>query len=233
MTINTLAEPSGLALADARRAAPVTTGATVLVLDDTHLYREGLAHALRNVPWITSVAAASDIGSAIQWMEQLRPDVVVLNMATHNSYEIVKSLTARNATVVSVGLSETEEDVLRCAEAGAAAYLLRPQSLGELAEVLRGVTRREALCSPRMTAALLRHVAALAAYRDSSTAVVSRLTKREREILALVEHGMSNKEIAQELSIGVRTVKNHVHNLLGKLEVRGRGEAAALVRRVR
>jgi DNA-binding NarL/FixJ family response regulator len=95
-----------------------------------------------------------------------------------------------------------------------------------LVATLESATRGEALFSPRMAASLLRRVAALAATQPSPSAQV-RLTPRERDIMRLLDEGLSNKEIAQRLGIEVATVKNHVHNILEKLQVHRRGEAAA------
>jgi two-component system nitrate/nitrite response regulator NarL len=100
--------------------------------------------------------------------------------------------------------------------------------------VVEAVIRDETICTPRVAATLLRHVATLAADRglDASTGrPESSLTRRELEVVRLIDRGMSNKQIAVALQIEVATVKNHVHNLLEKLAVQRRGEAAACLRR--
>src|SRR5439155_827652 len=105
----------------------------------------------------------------------------------------------------------------------------REASIDDLVTVIESVARGEAICSPRVAAGLLRRVAALAAGHGGDLPR-AQLTNREREIVRLIDNGLSNKEIARALGIEVATVKNHVHNILEKLQVHRRGEAAARVR---
>jgi DNA-binding NarL/FixJ family response regulator len=130
--------------------------------------------------------------------------------------------------VVAFAVPETESDIIACAEAGVAACVTREASFGELVATIERVGSGESLCSPQVAAVLLRRVATLAAARSVEPA--SALTGREREILDLIDEGLSNKQIAQRLCIELPTVKNHVHNLLEKLDVQSRYEAAALMR---
>jgi DNA-binding NarL/FixJ family response regulator len=131
--------------------------------------------------------------------------------------------------VVTVGVRETEDDILILAEAGSAGYVLRADTLESMRTVLEAVARGETVCSPRTTAMLLGRIAALAAERRESTGA-GRLTAREVEILDLIEQGLANRDIAERLSIEVRTVKNHVHSILTKIGVTRRGQAAAWAR---
>ncbi|HEX7241600.1 MAG TPA: response regulator transcription factor, partial [Longimicrobiaceae bacterium] len=124
---------------------------------------------------------------------------------------------------------ETEDVVLACAEAGVSGYVSRGASLDDLVGALRSVARGELVCSPHIAGSLFRRVAALSERREASPAAV--LTPREREILGLIDQGLSNKEISRRLRIELSTVKNHVHNLLEKLQVSRRGAAAACLRR--
>jgi two-component system, NarL family, nitrate/nitrite response regulator NarL len=206
----------------------------LLIIDDTCLYRDGLAAVLGQEPWVSAARTAADEHGAIAQLGGFQPDVVLLNMATLNSAAILGAVvrTAPAVRVVALGVSENEADVIVCAEAGVAGYLLRRQSLADLVAVVQSVARGETLCTPRMAATLLRRIATLAAERRWPTEP-ARLTGREREILDLIDQGLSNKEIARRLCIEVRTVKNHVHNILDKLNVHRRGEAAALMRAVR
>jgi DNA-binding NarL/FixJ family response regulator len=206
----------------------------VLIVDDTRVFREGLAGILASEAGIGSVDTAADTDAGLRLLEATPPDVVLLNMATADSIGVLDALVhaAPQVRVVAVGVSETEDEVIACAEAGVAGYLLRGESLADLLKTIRSVRRGEALCSPRTTATLLRRVATLAAERQPWLEP-AKLTSREGEILLLIEQGCSNKEIAQHLFIEVRTVKNHVHNLLEKLQVHRRGEAAARMRAAR
>jgi DNA-binding NarL/FixJ family response regulator len=119
------------------------------------------------------------------------------------------------------------DDVLRCAELGVSGYVTRADSIATTISAVESVARGELLTTPRMAAALLERVARLA--RDVPATDGGRLTRREQEVLRLIQAGLPNKLIAQRLQIALPTVKNHVHNILEKLQVRSRGEAARQV----
>jgi two-component system, NarL family, nitrate/nitrite response regulator NarL len=203
----------------------------VLVVDDTRLCRDGLIGMLQHEPSIASVGAAADADSALRHLSQASTDVVLLNMMTEGSVVVCRAIVAAapRARVIALAVSGAYEEVIAYAEAGVAGYLLREEPLANLMAVIQSVARGEMLCSPRVAATLLRRVANTAAERRS-TSDLDHLTTREQEVLRLLEEGLSNKEIARCLSIEVRTVKNHVHNILEKLRVHRRGEAAALLR---
>ena len=121
------------------------------------------------------------------------------------------------------GLSGTEAEILGCAEAGAGGYLPAQASLDELVENVRAVASGEAICSRRVAGLLFSRVAQAARDRERRRAVDGpRVTPREREIIALINAGLCNKEIAIQLQIEVQTVKNHVHSILEKLQIEGR-----------
>jgi two-component system nitrate/nitrite response regulator NarL len=206
----------------------------VLIVDDTRLYREALAGMLRSESLIGAVDTASDSATALDHLVMSSPQVVLVNTAMADSAMIFRMIAdvAAQVPVVALGVSESEAEVITWAEAGVAGYLFKTESLANLVATIQGAARGEALCPPRITAALLRRVAALAAERQPEIGA-ARLTAREKQIIELVDEGLSNKEIARRLSIEVRTVKNHVHNILEKLQVSRRGEAAARVREAR
>ncbi|MBI4277602.1 MAG: response regulator transcription factor [Armatimonadetes bacterium] len=203
----------------------------VLIVDDIRLYREGLAQTLGREADITAIGAVADLREALAAVPEFRPDVLLLHMALPESLAALRALigAAPHVKVVTLGVTESEDEVIACAEAGAAGYVLREATLEDLVAAIRSVTRGETICSPRIAATLLRRVATLAAERRS-WATRAELTPREREILELIDQGLSNKEIARRLFIEVRTVKNHVHHILEKLSVHRRGEAAARLR---
>ena len=130
---------------------------------------------------------------------------------------------------MGLAVLETEDDVVTCAEAGIAAYVPYEASIADLLATLARVRAGELACPPRIAAGLFRRLA-VRAIEQNVAAVSAGLTQREEEILALIDQGLSNQEIAGRLEIEVSTVKNHVHHILGKLAVRRRGEAAARVR---
>src|SRR6266571_3842650 len=151
-----------------------------------------------------------------------------VDMAMHDSGGVVRVVLTRvpHARVVALGVIEDYDDVLGCAEAGVPGYVPREASIDDIVGVIESVHRGEAICSPRVAASLL---AALAAGSVAGP-LRAHLTDREREVVHLIDDGLSNKEIARELGIEVATVKNHVHNILEKVQVHRRGEAAAQVR---
>ena len=126
-------------------------------------------------------------------------------------------------------MAETDDEICECAEAGIAGYVARNGSKEDLIAALENAVRGEFLCSPRTAASLFRRLAAhfqTTKQRPPQAA----LSSREQDIIALIDRGLSNKEIARQLKISLPTVKNHVHNILEKLQVRRRGAAAALLR---
>ncbi len=130
-----------------------------------------------------------------------------------------------------IGLTEVESDILACIETGVAGYLSQDASLKELYRTMHAVAKGEPFCSPKIVGALFTRVAAETQKRERILLMDwVNLTRRELEILPLIEEGLSNKEIALRLHIEVRTVKNHIHNILRKLQLEGRREAARFAR---
>jgi len=201
----------------------------VLVVSDIRLYRDGLAHILAAEPRLAVVGTAADVPAALREVAAHAPDVALVDMAMPQSVEAVRGIIASRpgVKVVALGIRETERDLCDCAEAGVAGYVARAASVQDLVHTLEGVGRGELLCSAQAAAALWRRVGSLAATGSGARHASSALTLREREIGALLEAGLSNKDIATRLGIEVATVKNHVHNLLEKLDVHRRGQAVA------
>jgi DNA-binding NarL/FixJ family response regulator len=169
--------------------------------------------------------------AAIEHAVALAPDAIILDLLAACSLELAKSLSVRlpAAKIVAFAVRDSDREVLACAEAGIAAFVPPEASQADLLAALEHALRGELYCSPRVAALLYRHVAS----RPPAPPPLSdarRLTRRELQILGLLEHGMSNKQIARSLRIGGATVKNHVHHILEKLHVHRRGEAAAWLR---
>lgn len=205
--------------------------ASILIVDDCTLHRENLAAILvANGTAIPSVAW--DLPSLISALDDTTPSIVVLNMATRDSEMLLQAAReiSPNVRVIVVGLSEDDEsEIVACAEAGVAGYHLRTESLDDLLVLIRRVVAGESLCTPRVSAILLRRLSALASQRQPAVKELV-LTAREAQILRMLEMGLSNRDIAARLCIAVHTVKNHVHNVLTKLGVSTRAEAAAFSR---
>jgi len=210
---------------------PVMPMMHILLIDDMTVHSEQLARSLRDERWISVVAAVTDLEEALECLTNQDFDVALLNMASAESMTILRTISGKMSSlpVIALGVPEVEEHVIACAEAGAAGYLPKKGAFTDLLRVMKSVARGETVLAPRIAATLLRRVATLAAQGQPDPRH-SRLTPREREVLALLEQGSSNKDIARCLAIEVRTVKNHVHNILDKLQVRSRGEAAAQAR---
>lgn len=204
----------------------------VAIVTEVCLYREGLASSLARRAETEVVGTAAALAEAVELVRRERPDVLLLDMATADAPRLVRGAREAHpdARVVALAIVETEEVVLRCAEAGVAGYVSRNASLDDLVDTLGSVARGELVCSRTIAGSLFRRVGALSGPREDPA--LARLTPREREIAALIGQGLSNKEIARRLRIGLSTVKNHVHNLLDKLQVPGRSAAAARLRGV-
>jgi two-component system, NarL family, nitrate/nitrite response regulator NarL len=200
----------------------------VFIVSDVRLYREGLADLLGRISRIAVVGATGSADDGIAQVRDLQPDVVLLDTGTGGVAAARYLLgPAPNMRVVALAAPESEEDVIALAEAGVLGYVTREQSLEDLVVTIESVARDEMVCSPWMATVLVKRVQALAADRPPPP---HGLTAREAEILELVAQGLSNKEIAARLYIELTTVKNHVHNILGKLGVSRREEAVARVR---
>lgn len=205
---------------------------SVLIVSDIRLYREGLAQVVERQAQFRLVGTAADADNALAILQAQPPSVVLVDMALGESRALVRAIRehAPDVKVVALSVTETEGDVCACAEAGVAGYVPRQASLPDFVAALDSAARGEALFSPRMAAGLLRRVATLAATQLTDGGQI-RLTAREHQIVQLLDEGLANKDIARRLGIEVATVKNHVHNILEKLHVHRRGEAAAQMRR--
>jgi DNA-binding NarL/FixJ family response regulator len=193
------------------------------------LYREALARALSGCG-LDVVGCASPGPETAAMARGVDPDVILVDVTRSAGIATLRELTEAvpETRLLAIAVRDLDPDVLACIEAGAVGYVLRDSSLDELADAVRRAVRDEPLASPHVIATLMRRVADLAANGDPAS--VGDLTTRELEVVELIEKGLSNKEIAAQLSIAVTTVKNHVHSILEKLKVHRRGEAASLVR---
>jgi DNA-binding NarL/FixJ family response regulator len=212
------------------RAAP-DRQPRIIIVSDTRLYREGLALSLERVERVALVGVADSVASALTYIEDKNPDVALLDFAMPDALALPHAIAAAQipVKVVAFSVAETEDEICECAEAGIAGYVGRNGSKEDLIAAVENALRDEVPCSPRVAASLFRRLAAhvqTTRQRPRETA----LTSREQDIIALIDRGLSNKEIARQLKISLPTVKNHVHNILEKLQVRRRGAAAAVLR---
>ncbi len=204
----------------------------ILIATDIRFYREGLTGILDHHDDFRVVAAASCQADVIAQVERTNPDVVLLDSAMPESHRATRVIAKRNpaTAILILAVPDTERDILACAEAGARGFVPRDASVEELVERIHGALHGELHCSPQVASSLMRQVWKLSQQSRVKTSAAESLTARQREVLELVEAGLANKEIAQRLHIGLPTVQNHVHNILEKLRVPNRRQAAALLR---
>ena len=210
---------------------PTLSRPRLFILSNIRLLREGLTLAISHQPTVI-VVGSSDISPSLTEIADLHPDVLLLDVARSGSLEICSPLRQilPDMKIVAFAVADVDREIIACAEAGVAGYVSGAGSAEDVVAAVHRAVRGELLCSPRTAALLFSRMAVLSPKRGTATAD-NMLTRREHEIITLVEKGLSNKEIARLLRIGNATVKNHVHSILTKLQVRRRGEAAAQIRR--
>lgn len=202
----------------------------VLVADDHVLFRRGLEMVLAAEDDIDIVGEAGDGAEAYARAVDLLPDVVLMDvrMPRRSGIEACSDIKSAvpSARIVMLTISDEETDLFEAVRAGANGYLLKDVPGEEIAEGIRAVMGGQSLISPSMAGALLAEFAELSRRSTETVRVpVPRLTERELEVLRLVARGMANKDIATQLFISENTVKNHVRNILEKLQLHSRMEA--------
>ncbi|MFQ5856843.1 MAG: response regulator [Anaerolineae bacterium] len=204
----------------------------VLVVDDHPLFRQGVVTTLEQEPNMVVVGQAGDAAGAIAQAQDLLPDVVLLDitMPGGDGLQAARAI-ARDCPVskiVMLTVAEDEDALLASLKAGARGYLLKGVSAHELAEGIRAVHRGEVVIAPAMAASLLVEMTQSQIPGDEAADPVEALTERERQILELVAQGLTNKEIGATLNLAEATVKHYMTNILQKLHVRSRVEAAIM-----
>jgi DNA-binding NarL/FixJ family response regulator len=207
-----------------------------LIVGRSRIHRDALASILARGDRVRVVGMASHREEVFSQLEAERPDIVLIDVTMSDVAGTAAEIRARapGVKVVAITLGETEAEVVRLAEAGVAGYVVADASLEDLTVAVESAVRGELFCSPRVAFTLLRRVGAMANQirsAEGETGPLSELTLREQEILKLVDQGMSNKEIAKQLGIGLATAKNHVHHILEKLHVHRRINASIWYRR--
>ncbi len=203
----------------------------VVIISDIRLYREGLASALEKM---NSLAVCGNYDFSPDLVQQISPrdtDVILVDTSEPKaSLDTIRKLNDKcgEFTILALALKETEEQVISYFEAGCSSYVSRDASLDDLVQVVLRSHRGELVCAPKIAGSLIRHMARNRS--DNIPGTARPVTNRELQIVKLIDIGLSNKEIAQQLSIEVSTVKNHVHSVLEKLNVARRNQAAARLR---
>lgn len=202
----------------------------VLVVDDHALFRRGLEMVLAQEPDIDVVGEAADGAEAVAQAGDLLPDVVLLDvrMPRRGGIEACTAIkdVAPSAKIVMLTISDEEADLYEAIKAGASGYLLKEISIDEVAAAIRAVHGGQSLISPSMASKLLTEFATMIKKgEDRQQVPAPRLTDRELEVLKLVAQGLNNRAIAERLFISENTVKNHIRNILEKLQLHSRMEA--------
>ncbi len=204
----------------------------VLIADDHPLFRKGLRTLLRSMPQTTVVGEATSGRETVELAQTLEPDVVLLDlqMPEGGGLWAIRELANRWADVhiLVVTLFDDDESVFAALRAGARGYILKDADEADMMRAIEAVARGEAIFSPAIAARLMDYFAANRATPHG--AAFPDLTDREREILVLIARGRSNSQIADELSISLKTVRNHASNIFNKLHVVDRLQAALRAR---
>jgi DNA-binding NarL/FixJ family response regulator len=208
----------------------VTEPIRVVVADDHPLFREGVITSLQAVPDIVVVGQAADADEALRVVREELPDVALLDVTMPgNGIDAARKIAAAcpATRIIMLTVSEDEDDLLAAMKAGASGYVLKGVSARDLASVVRSVSSGEVYVAPSLAFGLLRE---MSSPRPSDP--LAELSARERQVLELVASGLSNQEIGSRLGLAEKTIKHYMTNILTKLQVRSRVEAALLAARV-
>lgn len=201
----------------------------ILIVDDHEVVRLGLRSLLERHPDFEVVAEAGNGREAIEKVEAYQPDVVVLDIRLPgmSGVEVCQQITDKypNVHVIMLTLYAEDEMLFAAIRAGAAGYVLKQIGGDDLTRAIEAVGRGEALLDPMLTQRVFEEVRK--AQREEEASAFSDLTNQEMQVLQLVSEGKTNREIAEALYLGEGTVRNYVSNILGKLGVANRAEAAA------
>ncbi|HEY4684965.1 MAG TPA: response regulator transcription factor [Dehalococcoidia bacterium] len=205
----------------------------VMLVDDHEVVREGLRALLNRRPGMTVVAEAGSVAQAIEVAARERPHVVVMDVRLPDGSGVeacreIRSQLPETRMIMLTSYAD-EEAVLASILAGASAYLLKQTRGQQLADAVEAVARGESLLDPQVTMRVLEQVRNMAAGTSSDRK--SQLTENEYKILKLIAEGKTNREIAAEVYLSDKTVKNYVSSILSKLNLKRRSEAAAYIAR--
>ena len=211
--------------------ATVADAISIVVADDHDLYRRGMQAVIGLEDDLRIVGEACAGDQAVQVVSDLAPDVVLMDvrMPGLSGIEACRQIKARvpSAKVLMLTMSDEESDLFEAIGAGASGYLLKDLPADEVAAAVRSVQAGQSIIPPSMAAQLISEFSRLSRQAEQTTdPTTPRLTDRELEVLRLVARGHQNKEIARALYISENTVKNHVRNILEKLQLHSRVEAA-------
>jgi DNA-binding NarL/FixJ family response regulator len=201
----------------------------VIVVDDHDLFRTGLRNLLEE-HGVQVIGEAGNGQTAVRLVTELAPDVVImdLNMPGLSGVEATRRLMtiAPLSRVVVLTISVDDEDVMNAVMAGACGYLLKDSSIDQLIAGLRAAAAGESLISPQIASKMLQRLRSQATSENAAETIRAELSEREIQVLKLIANGKDNAQIAQDLFISPKTVKNHISNILMKLQIENRIQAA-------
>jgi DNA-binding NarL/FixJ family response regulator len=204
----------------------------ILLVDDHDFFREGMRGLLATVPGTDVVAEASSGEAAIALATKLQPDVVLmdLKMSGMNGIDATRQIVATSPHVGVLVLTMFEDDdwVFAAMKAGARGYLLKGSNQEEIVRAIRAVGNGEAIFGPGVARRLMRYFDTPAPL--PANPIFPGLTERETEVLTLIAQGLTNQQIAGQLFVSIKTVRNHVSNVISKLQVADRAQAALRAR---
>jgi DNA-binding NarL/FixJ family response regulator len=202
----------------------------VLLVDDHDLFRSGLRNLLEEEGGVQVAGEATNGAEAVRLVRELAPDVVVmdLNMPSMSGVEATRHITALSplTRVIVLTISDQDTDVLDAIVAGACGYLLKDASITDVIAGIRAASVNQSLISPTIASKVLQRVRATSDDIEMADAIRAELSDRELEVLKLIANGKDNAQIAAELVISPKTVKNHISNILMKLQIQNRIQAA-------
>jgi DNA-binding NarL/FixJ family response regulator len=204
----------------------------VLIVDDHEVVREGLRALLRRRPQLAVVGEADSVATAVEEAQRTEPDVVIMDvrLPDGSGVEACREIRAHRPETKVIMLTSYADDeaVFASIMAGATGYLLKQTRTKALVDAIDRAMRGESLLDPAVTQRILERVRAGGTRKDDE---LSLLSEQERKILDLIAEGKTNKEIAQEVYLSDKTVKNYVSSILSKLNLHRRSEAAAFIAR--
>ncbi|MCU0452515.1 MAG: response regulator transcription factor [Bacteroidetes bacterium] len=204
----------------------------ILLVEDNRILRDGIRDLINAQSDLVVVSSTGGGHDTVEQVRTMKPHVVLMDLGLRGEHAArIVSILARempHVRVIGMGLIPTQLDIIEFVEVGAAGFILKDATVAEVLQTIRLVAKGSKVLPPPLTGSLFTHVVdrALRRAKGSLTGAV-RMTKREREVIALIAEGMSNKQIAVELNLSTYTVKSHIHNILEKLALHSRLEIAS------
>jgi len=207
----------------------------VMLVDDHEVVREGLKALLNRREGMTVVGEAGSVAQSVKVAASVKPDVVVMDLRLPDGTGIEACREIRSelpgTKVIMLTSYADEEAIMSSILGGASAYLLKQTRGSQLAEAIEGVARGESRLDPAVTQRVLDEVRKSASGESKASSPEAKLTENEQKILYLIAEGKTNREIAADIFLSDKTVKNYVSNILSKLNMKRRSEAAAYIAR--